>query len=105
MFSEVYWNQPVCSFVNLLVYKTLLILCVQLLEFYCDSFENVFNYWSQTEVLREVILKCQLSMVKELPPPELSHFSEHLKQFCVAYSSHTFAAILMKICPYISLIL
>ena len=70
LFSGLYRNQPVCPS----VYKILLILCRKLLQFCFNSFENLYKHWSHNEVLQDIALKCQLRLVLELSPLELSHF-------------------------------
>ena len=49
--------------ISLCVYKILVILCCKFLQFCCDSFETLSKHWSHTEVLKDVILKCQLPLV------------------------------------------
>ena len=76
------WQSPFCTFLyfqRLLesvicwpvcrcVYKILVILCCKLLQFCCNSFENLYKHWLHTEILQGVILKCQPPPLQELSP-------------------------------------
>ena len=45
------------------VYKRLLSLCRKLLQFRYYCFENLYKHWSYTEVVHDVIFKCQVNLL------------------------------------------
>ena len=50
-----------CVSVHVFVCVQLLVsLCRKLLQFCLDCFENLYKYWSHTEVVQEVIMKCRI---------------------------------------------